>query len=87
MPDVNDSTSVLRLAANGWVPNNPHLPVLIYRRVFTPDENGVETAQQRQQLMQIGVDYAQGYHFSRPREINDLLADFSGHPSKASLAS
>lgn len=47
---------------------------------------GVETAQQRQQLMQIGVDYAQGYHFSRPREINDLLADFSGQPSKTSLA-
>lgn len=48
---------------------------------------GVETAQQRQQLLQIGVDYAQGYHFSRPREINDLLADFSGQPSKTSLAS
>jgi len=46
MPDVNDSTSVLLLAENGWVPNNLHLPVLIYRRVFTPDENGVETAQQ-----------------------------------------
>jgi EAL domain-containing protein (putative c-di-GMP-specific phosphodiesterase class I) len=48
---------------------------------------GVETAQQRLQLMQIGIDCAQGYYFSRPREINDLLADLSGHPGVNSLAS
>jgi diguanylate cyclase (GGDEF)-like protein/PAS domain S-box-containing protein len=48
---------------------------------------GVETEQQRRQLMQIGIDFAQGYHFSRPREINDLLADLSGHPRLNSIAS
>ncbi|WP_312268800.1 cupin [Pseudescherichia sp.] len=46
MPDVTDSTSVLLLAANDWVPNNPYLPVLIYRQIFIPDESAVQTAQQ-----------------------------------------
>jgi len=46
MANAPDSTSVLLLAANGWVPNNPHLPVILYRQVFTPDEKAVETAQQ-----------------------------------------
>lgn len=45
MADTPDSTSVLLLAANGWVPNNPHLPVILYRKVFSPDEKAVETAQ------------------------------------------
>lgn len=45
MADATDSTSVLLLAANDWVPNNPHLPVILYRQVFTPDENAVDTAQ------------------------------------------
>ncbi|AYD01679.1 EAL domain-containing protein [Neorhizobium sp. NCHU2750] len=48
---------------------------------------GVETEQQRRQLMQIGIDFAQGYHFSRPREINDLLADLSGSAGMNSIAS
>ncbi len=47
---------------------------------------GVETAQQQLQLMQIGVDYAQGYHFSRPREINDLLADLSARSDRMAKA-
>ncbi|RWX78626.1 EAL domain-containing protein [Neorhizobium lilium] len=38
---------------------------------------GVETAEQRSLLMQMGVDYAQGYYFSKPREISELLSVLS----------
>jgi len=30
---------VLRLSANGWVPNNERLPVLLYRAVLSPADN------------------------------------------------
>lgn len=46
MPDATNSTSILLLPANDWVPNNPHLPVIVYRQVFTLDEDAVDTAQQ-----------------------------------------
>jgi diguanylate cyclase len=35
---------------------------------------GVETAYQRQQLTELGCDYAQGYLFSRPLPVSDTLA-------------
>lgn len=35
MPDAAPP-EVLRLAANGWMPNNPRLPVLIYRSAVRP---------------------------------------------------
>lgn len=28
---------VLRLSRNGWMPNNPHLPVILYRRAVSPN--------------------------------------------------
>ena len=34
MPDV------LRLAANGWMPNNPRLPVLLYRQAVNGNGRG-----------------------------------------------
>ncbi|OHV84329.1 EAL domain-containing protein [Rhizobium sp. LCM 4573] len=49
---------------------------------------GVETEEQRLALREIGVDYAQGYLFSKPREINDLLADLpGGHAVREEMAS
>ena len=38
---------------------------------------GVETEEQRMLLKQMGIDYAQGYLFSKPREISDLLTALS----------
>ncbi|MGK9053789.1 EAL domain-containing protein [Neorhizobium petrolearium] len=38
---------------------------------------GVETEEQRVLLKQMGIDYAQGYLFSKPREISDLLSALS----------
>jgi uncharacterized protein YjlB len=32
-----DDPQVLRLSRNGWMPNNEHLPVLLYRRVIAAD--------------------------------------------------
>lgn len=46
MTDATDSTSFMQLAANDWVPNNPQLPVILYRQVFTPDKSAVSSAQQ-----------------------------------------
>jgi diguanylate cyclase (GGDEF)-like protein/PAS domain S-box-containing protein len=49
---------------------------------------GVETAQQRSLLQEMGVDYAQGYYFSKPREISELLSELSADVKQiASLAS
>jgi diguanylate cyclase (GGDEF)-like protein len=45
---------------------------------------GVETEQQRSLLLQIGIDYAQGYFFSKPREISELMSELSVDLTKAS---
>jgi EAL domain-containing protein (putative c-di-GMP-specific phosphodiesterase class I) len=48
---------------------------------------GVETEEQRSLLLEMGIDYAQGYYFSRPREITELLSELStGSSGKALLA-
>ncbi|TDK39009.1 EAL domain-containing protein [Rhizobium deserti] len=48
---------------------------------------GVETEQQRSLLLEMGIDYAQGYYFSRPREIKELMSELSaGASGVASLA-
>lgn len=49
---------------------------------------GVETENQLAMLQEIGVDCAQGYHFSRPREIGDLYASLQReHVPLTSMAS
>ncbi|WP_105384127.1 EAL domain-containing protein [Neorhizobium alkalisoli] len=49
---------------------------------------GVETEEQRALLRQMGIDYAQGYLFSRPREISELLSALSARQAELrSLAS
>ncbi|MCC2610666.1 EAL domain-containing protein [Neorhizobium petrolearium] len=44
---------------------------------------GVETEEQRALLRQMGIDYAQGYLFSKPREISELLSALSARQSDA----
>ena len=49
---------------------------------------GVETEEQRTLLRQIGIDYAQGYLFSRPREISELVSALSARQAEVrSMAS
>lgn len=48
---------------------------------------GVETAGQRAVLQAIGIDCGQGYHFSKPRQIDDLLTGLRANgPRLASCA-
>ncbi len=48
---------------------------------------GVETQQQHSLLMEMGIEYVQGYYFSRPREISELLGLLSIDTSdRASVA-
>jgi EAL domain-containing protein (putative c-di-GMP-specific phosphodiesterase class I) len=48
---------------------------------------GVETQEQRSKLKQMRIDYAQGYYFSRPGHITDLLSALSAQlTDSASLA-
>ncbi|WP_440411561.1 EAL domain-containing protein [Neorhizobium petrolearium] len=44
---------------------------------------GVETEEQRALLRQMGIDYAQGYLFSKPREISELLSVLSARQAEA----
>jgi diguanylate cyclase (GGDEF)-like protein len=41
---------------------------------FTVIAEGVETQEQSQALLELGVHYFQGYHYSRPLEINNIPA-------------
>jgi diguanylate cyclase (GGDEF)-like protein/PAS domain S-box-containing protein len=41
---------------------------------------GIETEEQRSLLVKMGIDYAQGYYFSKPREISELLTVLSVEP-------
>ncbi|EUB96980.1 diguanylate cyclase/phosphodiesterase with PAS/PAC and integral membrane sensor(s) [Rhizobium sp. CF080] len=43
---------------------------------------GVETEEQRSLLQQIGIDYAQGYLFSKPREISELISALSARQAE-----
>lgn len=36
--DSAPEPEILRLARNGWVPNNDRLPVLLYHSIFSPDK-------------------------------------------------
>ena len=36
---TNTEPEVLKLARNGWMPNNEQLPVLLYRRAFSPGKD------------------------------------------------
>ncbi len=43
---------------------------------------GVETEEQRTLLRHMGIDFAQGYLFSRPREISDLVSALSAQQAE-----
>ncbi|MCA1925896.1 MAG: EAL domain-containing protein [Thiobacillus sp.] len=40
----------------------------------------VENAAVLEQVVQLGIDYGQGYHFGRPRPAEDVLKDSHSHP-------
>ena len=47
---------------------------------------GVETLEQAKLLLRFGCSYAQGYYFSKPKQLDDLIAwidSFSNHPELA----
>jgi diguanylate cyclase (GGDEF)-like protein/PAS domain S-box-containing protein len=47
---------------------------------------GVETAAQRDCLVAMGCDFAQGYHFARPMPLDDLLALLAAQAQPAEVA-
>jgi sensor c-di-GMP phosphodiesterase-like protein len=46
---------------------------------------GVENSAQAERLTQMGVRYAQGYHFAKPMPIEEFVAYYQNHLRLASL--
>jgi EAL domain-containing protein (putative c-di-GMP-specific phosphodiesterase class I) len=67
----------MEVVSNYYRDRDPLLPALIQafkKMKFTVTAEGIETADTAEVMKEIGCDYLQGYHFSRPVPMSEFAA-------------